>query len=79
MEFCERRRTKYLGSQSARQKNFGRVAELVYALVLGTNVARLGGSSPPSPTRKEQIYLLLWGIERIFVIERSEIENHLAT
>ena len=55
-------------------KIIGRVAELVYALVLGTNVARLGGSSPPSPTRSKQIDLLTWGIEKhsyVFLVEKT--------
>ena len=32
----------------------GQVAELVYALVLGTNAARLEGSSPSLPTRESK-------------------------
>ena len=55
------------------------MAELVYALVLGTSVARLGGSSPPPSTREvSKLLCLRGGIERIFHVLFTKPENHLA-
>ncbi len=44
------------------------MAELVYALVLGTNAARLEGSSPSLPTRENKLLYFREGIERFFLI-----------
>ena len=57
---------------------FGQVAELVYALVLGTSTARFEGSSPSLPTRENELRHFREGHERLFFIECSEIEKHLA-
>ncbi len=50
------------------QNKVGQVAELVYALVLGTNAARLEGSSPSLPTRKSKSLCFCEGRERFFII-----------